>query len=339
MNPLIREVVTTVGLEKPARHIYRTLRAKGLTPWAPLVPEEAFSACVRQAVETLQELDPPEALGDYLEFGVSRGSSMACTYRILRSAGLRHMRLIGFDSFEGLPPEAEREGWAAGDFHSSYEATRRYLKRRRVDLDRVMLVKGWFKDTLTEKTRQDFQIGTASLIMVDCDIYSASKDVLNFCEPHIRRQAVVMFDDWGDREEKDEIGQKEAFAEFLADHPDLAAEPMPAYSPQARVFLVRRLPEGTERHSLKRAFESVPDPISLPKPAPGRAPTYHRVSDRNSYPHRLRQLLLQRNVVTAVSVAALAGMIAIGLYTQEALVELLGEYWGRNNKFGDLTTN
>ena len=32
-------------------------------------------------------------------------------------------------------------------------------------------------------------------------------------------------------------------------------------------------------------------------------------------------------------------MIAIGLYTQEALVELLGEYWGRNNKFGDLTTN
>jgi hypothetical protein len=167
---------------------------------------------------------------------------MACTYRTLRDAGLCQVRLIGFDSFEGMPSGSEKEGWAKGQYHSSIKATRTYLKRQQVDLERVTLVKGWFKDTLTDETRQDHRIEKASLIMVDCDIYSASKDALNFCEPHIRKQAVIMFDDWGWREEQNEIGQKEAFGEFLADHPDLTAEPMPSYLPQAKVFLVRRGP-------------------------------------------------------------------------------------------------
>ena len=146
---------------------------------------------------------------------------MACTYSTLRHAGLNHMRLIGFDSFEGMPSGAEKEGWFKGQYHSSMQATRSYLKRKQVDLERVTLVKGWFKDTLTEETRRNHSIEKASLIMVDCDIYSASKDALNFCEPHIHKQAVIMFDDWGWREEINEIGQKEAFEEFLAEHPEL----------------------------------------------------------------------------------------------------------------------
>lgn len=263
-----RKAATSVGLEKPARYIFDRLRGKGLIFWRPLVPEEAFSACVRQAVEKLREFEPPETVGDYLEFGVSRGTAMACAYRTLQSAGLHHMRLIGFDSFEGMPPEAEGEGWTPGDFYSTLEATQRYLKRRHVDLKRVTLVKGWFRDTLTEKTRQEFAIGKASLIMVDCDIYSAAKNVLNFCEPHIGQHAVIMFDDWGDREVNGEIGEKEAFDEFLAAHPDLTAEPMPPYHSYARVFLVRRLATETEHHHVERDLDSVPDLITLPKPRP-----------------------------------------------------------------------
>ena len=96
-----------------------------------------------------------------------------------------------------------------------------------------MLVKGWFKDTLTEKTRRELALDKASLIMVDCDIYSASKDALRFSEPHIRKHAVILFDDWGWRE--GEIGQKEAFEELLAAHPDLTAEPLPTYFRQSPV--------------------------------------------------------------------------------------------------------
>lgn len=136
---------------------------------------------------------------------------------------------------------AAKEGWAPGQYRSTLEATRRHLRKRGVDLERVTLVKGWFRDTLTEETRAALGIGAASVIMIDCDIYTASKDALAFCAPHIGRHAMIFFDDWGWPQERGEIGQKEAFEEFLAAHRDISAEPMPSYLPQARVFLLRRL--------------------------------------------------------------------------------------------------
>jgi hypothetical protein len=76
--------------------------------------------------------------------------------------------------------------------------------------------------------------------MIDCDIYTASKDALAFCAPHIGRYAMIFFDDWGWPQERGEIGQKEAFEEFLTAHREISAEPMPSYLPQARVFLLKR---------------------------------------------------------------------------------------------------
>jgi hypothetical protein len=155
MKDAIKRAVIALGLEHPARQVWSKAVARGWTRWEPLVPEEAFRRCIDQALSTLREADRSEPFGDYLEFGVSRGASMACVYHVLSDAGLHHTRLIGFDSFEGLPQEAADEGWEPGSFRSTLTATRRYLKRRQVDLDHVVLVKGWFKDTLTENTRQD----------------------------------------------------------------------------------------------------------------------------------------------------------------------------------------
>jgi O-methyltransferase len=252
MKEGLKQAVIRMGLGGPARRIRmvlggpvrrmrRTLHALGLTRWEPLVPEDAFSACVSNAIEKLRGLEPAETFGVYLEFGVSRGTSMACVYRCLRAAGLIHTRLIGFDSFEGMPPEAAEEGWVPGQYRSTIAATRRYLAHRDVDLRQVTLVKGWFRDTLTEETRKTLAIGKASVILIDCDIYSASKEALRFSEPHIGRYAVVLFDDWGSRERKGEIGQKEVFEEFLAENRDISAEPLPSYLPhQAHVFLLKR---------------------------------------------------------------------------------------------------
>jgi O-methyltransferase len=239
-----------VGLGAFAQRSLQYLKARGLTPWMPLVPETEFYDCVRGAIKRLRDAEATNTLGDYLEFGVSRGTSMACVHRALHDVGLHHVRLIGFDSFEGMPPEAGEEGWAPGAYHSTLDATRHYLVSKGVDLSRVTLVKGWFKDTLTAETRDRHGIGKTSLIMVDCDIYSASKEALKFCEPYIQDQAVIMFDDWGWRSDHGEVGQKEAFEEFLAEHPDLRADALPSYLQQARVFFMTRissLAHGTVR--------------------------------------------------------------------------------------------
>lgn len=219
------------------RFIDTTIRPRVLLGWNPLVPEDELITGYRNAIQTLGD---PGRLGDYLEFGVSRGTSLACMFHALKRENVSHVRLIGFDSFEGLPPEASTEGWRPGDYRSTEHATRRYLSKKGVDLARVRLVKGWFKDTLTPEARDRLNISKASLIMIDCDIYSASREALWFCEPLIRDQAAIFFDDWGWRSDEGKIGQKEAFEEFLAEFPQFWSEPLPSYLPQARVFLLRR---------------------------------------------------------------------------------------------------
>lgn len=236
------QVIDHMGLGGPARRVFARLQASGLVgDWTPLVPETAFSNCIGNAIRRLHLEEPNEAFGNYLEFGVSRGTSMACVFQVLQQAGLSRARLIGFDSFRGMPPEAAEQGWPPGAYHSTLSATRRYLLSEGVDLDRVTLVPGWFRDTLTPQRRTELSIGKASLIMIDCDIYSASKEALTFSEPLIGERAILVFDDWGWRSDSGEIGQKEAFEEFMADHPGLTAEPLDAYIPQARVFLMRRV--------------------------------------------------------------------------------------------------
>ena len=238
MRRVAKQLLQSVGLLGLARRARQALLAEGWLEWRPLLPAGPFSASCALAIETLGAHG--HEFGDYLEFGVSRGTSMSCMYQALRRAGLAHVRLIGFDSFEGMPSEAAGQGWAPGTYASTMGATKRYLKRAGVDAANVHLVKGWFRDTLTPQTTARLGLRKASLIMVDCDIYTASKEALWFCEPLIADRVVIIFDDWGWSADRGEAGEREAFAEFRKAFPQFAVEPLPAYIPQARMFLVTR---------------------------------------------------------------------------------------------------
>ncbi len=123
---VISAIVATldsVGLRRTARRARRYLTARGYATWTSFVPEAEFPQCVREAIRQLRRDNPNEDVGAYLEFGVSCGTSMACVCHALRDEGLASVRLIGFDAFEGLPPEAADEGWTPGKFHSSLGAT------------------------------------------------------------------------------------------------------------------------------------------------------------------------------------------------------------------------
>jgi O-methyltransferase len=248
----VKLVMAVTGLLKPAQYLRRKMRkisnlpAKhGWTNWTPLVPERELIDCCENAIARLRERS--HEFGDYLEFGVSRGTSIACMHRVLVTQRMDQVRLFGFDSFEGIP--ADEEGWPEGEFASSLKATQRYLSECGVGFGRTTLVKGWYKDTLNEETKQRLGLKKASLVMIDCDIYSASRAALFFCEPLIVDHAVILFDDWGWREEVGEVGQKEAFDELLGAFPELTAEPLPGYFKHARVFLVERRTRRTAKAS------------------------------------------------------------------------------------------
>ena len=204
--------------------------------------QREYEKAVRWLVETVG----PSAIGDYLEFGVFYGSSLACMHRTLDQFNLKQVRLFGFDSFEGLPPSEYPDDrvWGAGEFKSSYKFAKEFLSKNGVDWNRVNLEKGWFSDTLTPEFSRKHAVTKASLIMVDCDMYLSAKQALEYCAPLIKDHAILFFDDWnsGDFLAERGEGEKRAFDEFLAANPRFVAEEFGSYSykgrPHAKVFKV-----------------------------------------------------------------------------------------------------
>lgn len=209
-----------------------------------VLPVEALKQKQREALQYLINNFGAKNLGDYLEFGVFSGTSISCMYQVSQELGLKRMRLFGFDSFEGMPEIAatEDEGtWIPGQFKFGIEFTKGILAARGIDWSRVFLIKGWFSDTLKPVFRAQQQIKKASILMVDCDLYSSTVDVLAFCEPLIQDETIIFFDDWHSNNlaEKN-LGEKKAFDEFLQMHPNFTVQEFGTYADHAACFIVTR---------------------------------------------------------------------------------------------------
>ncbi|MBI4130146.1 class I SAM-dependent methyltransferase, partial [Candidatus Roizmanbacteria bacterium] len=191
--------------------------------------------------------------GDYLEFGVFNGTSMLCMHRALKKLGISSVRMFGFDSFEGLPTITHSGDtvlhWHSGQFKSTLPDTKRNLDQGGVDWKKVFLIKGWYDKTLNNTLIQKHHIANASIIMIDCDLYSSTKTALNFCRPLINKEAIILFDDWdsGENLAEKNVGEKKAFDEFLHDNPHFSAEEFGSYyhtelegTPESKIFLVKR---------------------------------------------------------------------------------------------------
>jgi O-methyltransferase len=245
LTKLIRALVARLPSRFGGRfeaHVYAIRRSAGDATGH--VAAEELEHNLTQAINLLRGRLGTDEIGDYLEFGVYAGGTMTCADRARRAAGIERMRLIGFDSFEGLPPEAEEvnpERWSVGMFACSPEEARENMRRGGVDVERVQLVKGWFDEVLNDETRRQHAIERAGVIMLDCDLYSSTRAALEFSAPAIGPAAVLICDDW---RHSGEDGQQRAFEEFLERH-RLEAQALGHYRASGmpdggRVFLVER---------------------------------------------------------------------------------------------------
>jgi O-methyltransferase len=205
-----------------------------------IVSTEGLTQKYREALLWLKSEDG--LWGDYLEFGVFNGTSLSCMHRVTEELGLKDMRLFGFDSFAGLPETAEQESdglWSGGSFQMDYAFTKNWLTQQGVDWRRVFLIPGWYHETLTQQLIDEYKLTKASVIMIDCDLYSSALEALDFCAPLIHERAVILFDDWFPLAHQ-AMGEKKAFDEFLAAHPDISTRDLDSYDPTSRVFAVLR---------------------------------------------------------------------------------------------------
>jgi hypothetical protein len=146
--------------------------------------------------------------GLYAEFGVYKGDS------INRLARLRpHQVFHGFDSFEGLP-----ESWTLGARTGSFSLGGRLPAVR----DNVVLVKGFFEHTL-DKFAAECGKTAAAFMHVDCDLYSATKTVLDRLAPLLVEGTIIVFDEYFNYPGWQQ-GEFKAFAEFIDAHDRLGYE-------------------------------------------------------------------------------------------------------------------
>ena len=243
LSKLARAIVARLPARFGARfesRVYDLRRTAGSSH----VAVDELHALLAEALDALRARTGTNDLGDYLEFGVYSGGTMTAADRARTALGLERMRLIGFDSFEGMSDHAAAEAphrFAPGMFRCSADEARENLRGAGVDLDRVHFVEGWFDETLTERTRRARAIDRAAVIMLDCDVYSSSRAALQFSAQAIHDAAIVVCDDWV---HSGPAGQQRAFHEFLAAN-ELEAEPFGHYRASGhpdggRVFIVSR---------------------------------------------------------------------------------------------------
>jgi hypothetical protein len=134
--------------------------------------------------------------GDVIEAGIWRGGTVAFMRGYLNVRGEVERRVVGADSFQGLPPARElpdlatvvkaREALIVG--RDTVEAMlRRYGLR-----DGVELVEGWFAETLsTLKDR------TWAVVRIDADLYASTRDALTALYPTLAPGGVLILDDYG----------------------------------------------------------------------------------------------------------------------------------------------
>jgi hypothetical protein len=222
------------------RRIARRKLRENIRKRQRLVPTDGLRETYEQALRVLIERKRGRPLGDYLEFGVFNGTSLACMHAVTKKLGRTDIRLFGFDSFEGLPADCvdDKSPWNAGEFASGEEFTRAVLTEEGVDWKRVFLIRGRFSDSLKPALNHRFYLKRCSIIMVDCDLYLSAQQALQFCGPLTTDATVYIFDDWP-ADDAGYQGENVAFAEFLAANPQLSATKLDlSYAPTSAVFLV-----------------------------------------------------------------------------------------------------
>jgi len=149
--------------------------------------------------------------GDYLEFGLFKGSSFIRAYEYAKEHKFDYMNFYGFDSFEGLPKEASLEKFRPHQYKCSRFDFDNNIKKSGMDLKRVTIVEGWYEDVLKKELKDKLPIKVASIIHFDCDLYSSTIPVLKFIKSYLREGSILVFDDYYCPNHGEEKALKELF--------------------------------------------------------------------------------------------------------------------------------
>lgn len=166
--------------------------------WGPdrlsMVPWSALEHLQRSIEDTVKR----NIEGDYLETGAWRGGSCIIAKSVYHSLGSKKKVYVA-DSFEGLPPpDPEKYPDDKNDTHyqdpnmtASLETVRANFKKFGLLDERVIFLKGWFKDTMPSAP-----IDNLSILRLDGDMYESTIDVLKYTYHKLSIGGYCIIDDY-----------------------------------------------------------------------------------------------------------------------------------------------
>ena len=159
--------------------------------------------------------------GDYLEFGVFEGDGFIKAFHLSkRYAHINKMRFYAFDSFRGLPEitGVDANGYqmfTKGQLDCSLERFKKIISKNGVDLQRVTIIPGYYKEILNNETKKNLPLKKAAIVYIDCDLYESTIPVLDFVTDYIQDGTIIIFDDWFLFKGHPDRGEQRAFREWL----------------------------------------------------------------------------------------------------------------------------
>lgn len=134
--------------------------------------------------------------GDIVECGVWKGATFSYMATVFPDR-----TMWAYDSFEGVPsnkdqtkyPDRYDKHWStccpvlSADVSFLYDS---FAKYEVPNIERINIVKGWFKDTLPTVNHP------IALLRVDGDLYSSTYEVLEYLYPLVVKGGFVIFDDY-----------------------------------------------------------------------------------------------------------------------------------------------
>jgi len=180
--------------------------------------------------------------GDYFEFGLWRGKTFCYAHAMKHRYKLDHLTLLGFDSFQGLPPITERTDnvWHDGEFACAEEEFRSILRRHNFDEGEYLLIPGFYEHSLNDDLHARIQGKKAAVVYIDCDLYESTACVLDWVHRYLQNGSIVCFDDFYTYRGDPNKGEQRALQEFLHTHSEYTFIPYFSYSPVGCSFIVQR---------------------------------------------------------------------------------------------------
>src|SRR5262249_18497316 len=108
-------------------------------------------------------------------------------------------------------PNAEGDIFQKGELASPERSFVEKARRSGEDTSRIVTISGFYDKTLNEETKRTKHLSKASIVHIDCDLYTSTKEVLGFIEDLIDVGSILIFDDWYVAED---MGERKAFSEW-----------------------------------------------------------------------------------------------------------------------------